>query len=93
MSFPPRPGRLRTSFDEVAPLYGQITVPLLILWGEEDDWISPETGHRLHALIPQSQLQLIPAAGHFLQEDAPEAVASRLAQFFTMATEQASASD
>jgi len=79
--------------DEVEPLYGQITVPLLILWGEEDDWISPETGHRLHALIPHSQLQLIPAAGHFLQEDAPEAVASRLARFFTMATEQASASD
>jgi len=79
--------------DEVEPLYGQITAPVLILWGEEDDWIPPETGHRLHALIPHSQLQLIPAAGHFLQEDAPAAVATHLDRFFTKATEQASASD
>jgi pimeloyl-ACP methyl ester carboxylesterase len=69
--------------DEVEPLYEDITVPVLILWGEEDEWIPPETGRRLQALIPHSQQQLIPGAGHFLQEDAPDAVASRLARFFS----------
>jgi len=69
--------------DEVEPLYAGITAPVLILWGEEDEWIPAETGHRLHALIPGSQLQLIPAAGHFLQEDAPDAVAHHLARFFS----------
>jgi pimeloyl-ACP methyl ester carboxylesterase len=68
--------------DEVEPLYREITVPVLILWGEEDEWIRPEIGRRLHALIPHSRLQPIPAAGHFLQEDAPHEVASYLARFF-----------
>jgi pimeloyl-ACP methyl ester carboxylesterase len=79
--------------DEVEPLYGEIAAPVLILWGEEDEWIPAETGRRLHALIPHSQLRLIPAAGHFLQEDAPEAVASHLARFFSKAMGQASTSD
>jgi pimeloyl-ACP methyl ester carboxylesterase len=69
--------------DEVEPLYGEITVPVLILWGEEDGWIPPEAGGRLEALIPQSRLVLIPGAGHFLQEDAPDAVASHLVRFFS----------
>jgi pimeloyl-ACP methyl ester carboxylesterase len=73
--------------DEVEPLYGEISVPVLILWGAEDEWIPPETGRRLHALIPHSELQLIPAAGHFLQEDAPEAVAGHLARFFSEAAQ------
>jgi pimeloyl-ACP methyl ester carboxylesterase len=71
--------------DEVEPLYGEITVPVLILWGEEDGWIPPETGSRLHALIPHSELHLIPGAGHFVQEDAPQAVADHLIRFFSNA--------
>jgi pimeloyl-ACP methyl ester carboxylesterase len=67
--------------DEVEPLYRDIAAPVLILWGEEDGWIPPPTGRRLQAMIPGSQLRLIPAAGHFLQEDAPEAVARHLAEF------------
>ena len=68
--------------DEVEPRYGEIDVPTLILWGEEDEWIPPETGRRLHALIPNARLEFVPAAGHFLQEDAPADVAGRLARFF-----------
>jgi pimeloyl-ACP methyl ester carboxylesterase len=68
--------------DEIEPLYRDIAVPVLILWGEEDEWIRPEFGRRLHALIPHSRLQPIPAAGHFLQEDAPHEVAGYLARFF-----------
>jgi pimeloyl-ACP methyl ester carboxylesterase len=73
--------------DEVEPRYGEITVPVLILWGEEDRWIAPETGDRLRASIPGSRLQTIPDAGHFLQEDAPGPVADRLARFFSPAEE------
>jgi pimeloyl-ACP methyl ester carboxylesterase len=72
--------------DEVEPRYGEIAAPVLILWGEEDRWIPPETGRRLQALIPRSRLELIPAAGHFLQEDAPEAVARHLVMFFSAGT-------
>ncbi len=79
--------------DEVEPLYGEIRAPVLILWGEEDGWIPVQTAHRLQALIPHSELQLIPAAGHFLQEDAPQAVVSHLVRFLSQATEQAAVSD
>jgi pimeloyl-ACP methyl ester carboxylesterase len=51
-------------------------VPMTADSGAEDEWISPEMGADSHALIPHSQLQLVPAAGHFLQQDAPDAVAS-----------------
>jgi pimeloyl-ACP methyl ester carboxylesterase len=69
--------------DEVEPLYGEIATPLLILWGEEDAWIPVDAAHRLHALIPGSELQLIPGAGHFPQEDAPAAVADHLTRFLS----------
>jgi len=69
--------------DEVEGLYGEIRAPFLILWGEEDGWIPVQTAHRLQTLIPESELQLIPAAGHFLQEDAPEAVAGHLVRFLS----------
>jgi pimeloyl-ACP methyl ester carboxylesterase len=68
--------------DEVEDKYGEIGVPVLILWGEEDGWIPVQTAHRLQAVIPRSELQVVPAAGHFLQEDAPGAVAGHLARFF-----------
>jgi pimeloyl-ACP methyl ester carboxylesterase len=68
--------------DEVEPLYGSISAPVLILWGEEDEWIPVELGRRLHTLIAGSEFQLVPGAGHFLQDDAPGAVADHLARFF-----------
>jgi pimeloyl-ACP methyl ester carboxylesterase len=68
--------------DEIEPLYGSIGAPVLILWGEEDEWIPVERGRQLHAMIPGSELELVPGAGHFLQDDAPDAVAEHLARFF-----------
>ena len=43
---------------------GQVTVPTLIIWGEDDQVAPPRTGRVLHALIAQSTLYLIPHAGH-----------------------------
>ena len=60
--------------DEIEPLYGTIRAPVHILWGADDAWIPPATGTRLQASIPGSTLRLIESAGHFLQEDAPDAV-------------------
>jgi pimeloyl-ACP methyl ester carboxylesterase len=65
------------------PLLATIDVPVLVLWGAEDAWLSPETGERLAAAIPGAQLDLLAGAGHFAMEDEPAAVAERLAAFLS----------
>jgi len=67
--------------DEIQHRYGEIDAPTLIVWGEEDDWLSPEQAHQLHDLIPGSELRLLPAAGHLVQFDAPATLTIEIAAF------------
>jgi pimeloyl-ACP methyl ester carboxylesterase len=60
--------------DEVEARYSQIRCPTQILWGEEDQWIPLERGRQLAAAIPEARFQAVPASGHLMQEDAPEAI-------------------
>src|ERR671915_1860051 len=69
--------------DEIQPRYGEIEKPVLILWGEEDRWLSPEKGEQLRSAIPGSRLHTVPKAAHLVMEDAPTAVASALVDFFS----------
>lgn len=57
--------------DEIEPLYPDVKVPTLIVWGSADDWIPVDRGHRLRSLIHGSRLELIDFAGHLVQEDRP----------------------
>ena len=68
--------------DEMQPLYARIERPVMIVWGEEDRWIPLRKGEQLHKVIPGSQLRTIPRCAHLAQEDAPEAVAEFLTEFF-----------
>ena len=67
---------------EIQSEYSSISVPTCIAWGEEDTWISPETGMFLHEEIPDSTFRLIPKAGHFAPEDNPMEVATILDEHF-----------
>jgi pimeloyl-ACP methyl ester carboxylesterase len=67
---------------EFEPLLPSITVPLRIVWGENDAWLPPATAERLHELIPGSDLVLLPDTGHFAMEDSPQQVAATLFDFF-----------
>ena len=40
--------------DQVEQRYGEIDVPVLTLWGEQDEWLPIETGRRLHDRLPTS---------------------------------------
>ena len=68
---------------EIEPLLGTIGVAVLVVWGEEDGWLDPSQAPRLREEIPGSELRLIPGAGHFVQEDAPEEVVKILGDFFS----------
>lgn len=57
---------------EFEPLLSTIDIPTRIIWGADDLWIPPDRAERLARTIPGSTVQLIPAAGHLVQEDQPE---------------------
>jgi pimeloyl-ACP methyl ester carboxylesterase len=68
---------------EIEPQLSSIEVAVLVVWGEEDGWLDPSQAPRLREEIPGSKLKLIPRAGHFVQEDAPEEVVNVLGDFFS----------
>jgi len=75
-----------TQFDErytaeFEPLLGSMRTPVQIMWGEEDSWLDPAFAGRLHDLLPNSDLKLIPEAGHFAMEDSPDEVTRTLEEF------------
>ncbi len=58
-----------------------INCPTLLMWGELDDSTPLKDGKILHDLIKDSKLKVIPAAGHFVYEDAPDAVYKEIDEF------------
>jgi pimeloyl-ACP methyl ester carboxylesterase len=58
--------------DEVEPLYSQVTAPTLVIWGEADPWLPAARAVELAQRIPGARLELLPAAGHLVQEDRPD---------------------
>ena len=67
---------------EVVRLLGSVRAPVEVVWGGEDGWLDPAQAEALAQKIPGSRLRLIPGAGHFVMEDAPERVAEILSEFF-----------
>jgi pimeloyl-ACP methyl ester carboxylesterase len=65
------------------PLLPSITVPVSIIWGQQDAWLAPTLAERLHELIPGSDLTVLPETGHFAMEDSPRQVGATLFEFFT----------
>lgn len=59
-----------------------LQTPTHLLWGARDAWLEPGKAEQLRKLLPNSGLTLIPNAGHFAMEDAPEEVAAALLEFF-----------
>jgi pimeloyl-ACP methyl ester carboxylesterase len=69
--------------DEVEARYAQVRCPVQILWGEQDQWIPLERGRQLARAIPAAHFQAVPAAGHLMQEDAPEAIVAAALRWFS----------
>lgn len=60
---------IRRRFQKRSPRY---------IWGEEDEFIPLKQGEELAAALSANRLTRVPAAGHLIQEDAPEAVVAAL---------------
>ncbi|MEO6397394.1 MAG: alpha/beta fold hydrolase, partial [Tepidiformaceae bacterium] len=58
----------------------EITVPTLVLCGEDDGMVPPENSRQIATLIPGARLALIPECGHLPMLEKPEAVAQLVFQ-------------
>ncbi len=67
-------------FDLRAEIQG-LTVPALIIVGEEDQMTPPKFSESLHASLPNSELHRLPNAGHMVQLEQPDRVTDLLARF------------
>jgi pimeloyl-ACP methyl ester carboxylesterase len=67
--------------DEIQPLYGKISRPVLILWGREDTWIPLEKGEALQEMIPGSIFHVISEAGHLVIEEQPDRLTEKIRPF------------
>lgn len=67
---------------DVVERLDRVTAPTLVLWGQEDQWLTPAAGERLAAAIPGARFATIAAAGHFIAEDRPHETAEALVEFF-----------
>jgi len=64
---------------EVASLLPTISCPTLVMTGEHDGWAPPHQHEEIAAAIPDSELVIVPGAGHMLPAEAPEAVNAAIA--------------
>lgn len=61
--------------------YKTIKVPVLIIWGREDEIVPLEVGLKFKRDIPDSQLVVIPRCGHIPLEEEPRATQQAIMEF------------
>jgi len=79
--------RFATAFDTyVRDHVRAITMPTLILWGEQDGLIPVEAGREFHRQIPGSRLIIYPKTGHIPMEEVASESASDVRAFLAAHT-------
>ena len=68
--------------DEFQEKFTEVRAPVLILWGEEDQWIPCTQAYLLQSKIKDSKLVRIPDSGHLLIEENPASLVSEIRRFF-----------
>ena len=65
------------------PLLAQVSVPTLVITGEEDEMIPVEESRRMASAIRGAKLVIIPGAGHLANIEQPDAFNTALSTFLT----------
>ncbi|MGB0848204.1 MAG: alpha/beta fold hydrolase [Thiolinea sp.] len=72
---------LRSKATDIADRVNQIDIPTLVFWGELDVMFDPSNAEHLHKALPNSQLQMLPEAGHLAWADQPELFAEMISDW------------
>ncbi len=70
---------------EISDQISELAIPVLIVRGDADVYLSQSIAEKLHANIPGSRYELLSTAGHFIQEDEPEQLAYIMSHFIEQA--------
>lgn len=68
-------------YEEVEQRYGEVKVPVLLLWGREDRVTTLSVGERLSKQLPRARLVVFPQCGHFPMLEAANASTAELVRF------------
>ena len=71
----------RVVTDDVRADAGQLTIPALLIYGEQDEATPVRYGELYHQLIPGSTLEILPGAGHFVHIDREAEVTKAIKEF------------
>ncbi len=74
-----------TNLTEIENELRELEMPVLIIRGDADVYLSASIAEKLHAEIKHSQLIRIETAGHFMQEDEPEKISMAILNFISNA--------
>ena len=73
---PPKP-----EMEALIEQYKTIKVPVLIIWGKEDEVVPLEVGEKFKRDIPNSKLVILPRCGHIPPEEDPQATRQAILDF------------
>ena len=74
-------------FDKTYDL-SQLTLPTLIIWGEEDSFISVDMAYKFQQALPNTVLATFSGVGHIPMEEIPEESADTVIEFMHTLMEQ-----
>lgn len=57
---------------ELERIYPRLDLPVLLLWGDRDSAVLPQSAERLRSVIPHAQLRILPGVGHLPHEEVPD---------------------
>jgi pimeloyl-ACP methyl ester carboxylesterase len=70
-----------TGRDATDKLLPGLKMPVLVVWGSEDRITPLSEGNAIHALVPQSQFELIPGCGHLAPDQCADKMGPGVADF------------
>lgn len=71
----------KTVAEDVQKEAATITIPTLLIYGENDRATPPSYGELYHRLIPHSRFKLVKDAEHFVHQEEPQQVARLIEEF------------
>ena len=71
----------RVVTDDVRTDAAQLAIPVLLIYGEQDQDTPVWYGEQYHELMNASTLEILPGAGHFVHRDRPDDVRQAIVEF------------